>query len=276
MHPAVLLLLRISSLLHLLCSVASLHSNGTGGNASCAPARCGDLSITYPFSLGGVQPLDCGYPAFDLTCDAAAGRAYLSRTFRERLYHVKEIFYGNNSLVVAVETTFAEDETCRIPDFNVSAGLALFPVNISTTNKNLTFVYNCEVPPRVKLPRTCGNHSIGAYYSEDADGPVPKNCSSVRVPVRGFQSTKELARDYGRLISGGFLLEWVALEGCDACTRLGGECRFLELSVQCFCGDGRPCHTSSSRGKQRVLPLLLAATFETQILSYYAMIFVYL
>jgi hypothetical protein len=63
MHPAVLLLLRLSSLLQLLCSVAvaTFPSNGTGGNnASCAAARCGDLSITYPFSLGGVQPLDCG------------------------------------------------------------------------------------------------------------------------------------------------------------------------------------------------------------------------
>jgi hypothetical protein len=145
--------------------------------------------------------------------------------------------------VVAVETAFfaGDEQTCRI---NVSAGLALFPVNVSATNKNLTFVYNCEVPPRVKLPpRTCGNHSIGAYSdSEDAEAwrrRVPKNCSSVSVPVRGFQSTKELARDYGRLISDGFLLEWLPLEGCDACTGLGGECRFLELSVQCFCGDGR-------------------------------------
>jgi hypothetical protein len=258
----------------LLLHLAIASSNGTGGNASCAPARCGELSITYPFSLGGVQPLDCGYPGFDLTCDAA-GRAYLSRTFRERLYHVKEIFYDNNSLVVAVETTFTGDETCRIPDFNISSGLTLFPLNISSTNKNVTFVYNCEVPPRVKLPRTCANHSIGAYFSDDSEAwTIPKNCIFVSVPVRGFQMTTVLARDYGQLISDGFLLEWPAMEDCDACIRLGGVCRFVQLSTQCFCGEGRPCHTSS-RGKQHVMPLP-DVTFETQILSQYAMIFIYL
>jgi hypothetical protein len=109
--------------------------NGTG----CAPARCGGLTITYPFSLVGAHPIYCGFPAFQLTCDAAANRTYLSRTFRDRLYRVLHIFYGNSSLVMAVEATFAGDGGCRVPDFNVSASLALLPVDISAANRNLTF-----------------------------------------------------------------------------------------------------------------------------------------
>ncbi|XP_062192524.1 LEAF RUST 10 DISEASE-RESISTANCE LOCUS RECEPTOR-LIKE PROTEIN KINASE-like 1.2 [Phragmites australis] len=243
MHLAVLL--PISSLLRL--AVAT--TNWTGSNASCAPARCGDMMITYPFSLGGTQPLYCGYPAFELTCDG--GRAYLARAFREQLFRVDSISYDNNSLVVTVETTFAGDKTCHIPDFNVSSGLALFPLNISRTNKNLTFVYNCEVPRGEQLSRLCANHTMGAYISERPDGEgsrpqwVQTNCSSVSVPVRGS------GRDYERLIREGFLLEWPPIRDCDACTGRGGECRFVELAFQCACPDGRLCSNSSATSRER-------------------------
>jgi hypothetical protein len=274
MHPAVLLLLRLPPLLQLLAAAAA--SNKTG---SCAPARCGELNITYPFSLSGVQPLDCGFPVFDLTCDFPSGQAYLSGTFRERLYHVQAIFYGNRSLVVAVETAFSGDETCRIPDFNVSSGLALFPLYISSTNRNLTFIYNCDVPSKLKLPpKTCANHSIGAFFSEDdaeETRNVSSSCTSVSLPVRGLEEDPRAPNDYVGMINDGFLLEWPQSEDCDACVGKGGECRFVDLSFQCGCSDARPCHTSS-RGKQRVLEL--RSTFQTQIqlLSQCAMIFIYL
>ncbi|GJN37550.1 hypothetical protein PR202_gb26521 [Eleusine coracana subsp. coracana] len=255
MHPALLLLLRLSSLLQLLRSAAAFPSNETASNTSCPPARCGDLNISYPFSLGGVQSFECGFPAFNLTCDASR-RAYLSRTFRDHLYRVQEIFYDNNSLVVAMDTAFSGgDERCPVPDFNVSSSLSLFPLNISGKNKEITFVYNCEVPPTMKLPQTtCANRSMGAYFSEDTEARrATTNCSSVSVPVRAFQEKRQ-AREYVPMISDGFLLEWLALKDCDDCMRRGGECRFVELSFQCLC-DGRPCPTSRRNGKRRVSSL---------------------
>ncbi|KAF8705070.1 hypothetical protein HU200_031332 [Digitaria exilis] len=126
MQPAVLLLLLLlplsSSLLLCLATSAAADTYG-----SCAPATCGNLNISYPFSLGGKQPLHCGFPAFALICDDRSGHAYLNRTFRENLYRVDNISYANRSLVVAVETAFAGDATCPIPDFNVSAGLLPLP-----------------------------------------------------------------------------------------------------------------------------------------------------
>ncbi|XP_062233417.1 LEAF RUST 10 DISEASE-RESISTANCE LOCUS RECEPTOR-LIKE PROTEIN KINASE-like 1.2 [Phragmites australis] len=222
-----------TSLLHLAIAT----SNGTS-KTSCTPARCGDLTITYPFSIGGEQPPYCGYQAFELTCDG--DRAYLTRAFKEHLFHVDNISYENNSLMVAVEATLAGDETCHIPDFNVSSSLALFLVNISGTNKNLVFVDNCEVPlpHRVQRPPPCANHTIGAYISERPDGEgkpphwVPTNCSSVSMPVRGFHDGMEPARAYDRLISDGILLEWPTLGDCVARKRNGGECRFVELSFK--------------------------------------------
>lgn len=233
-----------SFLLHLTAAL----SNGTVGNASCAPARCGDLNITYPFSLGGVQPLEGGFPVFQLAC--SAGRAYITRSFRERLYRVLSISSDTNSLVIAVETTFAGSYSCPVPDFNISSSLASFPLRISSTNKNLNFVYNCDVPSTVKLPQRCGNRTMGAFFSEDTEArkKVPSNCSSVIVPVRSIQDEKQPARNYVKMISDGFLLKWPTVGDCDACRQIVGECRFVELTFQCVCLEGLPC----SQGEEQV------------------------
>ncbi|GJN05872.1 hypothetical protein PR202_ga23542 [Eleusine coracana subsp. coracana] len=250
LHPSMILELFSVVLASLLLHLAIASSNAPS-KTICAPARCGDLTISYPFSLGGVQSFEYGLPSFNLTCDPD-GRAYLSRTFRDHLYRVQEIFYYNNSLVVAMDTAFSGgDERCPVPDFNISSSLSLFPLIISGKNKEITFVCNCEVPPTMKLPQTCANRSIGAYFSEDTEARrATTNCSSVSVPVRAFQEKRQ-ARDYVPMISDGFLLEWPALEDCDACMRRGGKCRFVQLSIQCLC-DGQPCPTSRRNGKQRV------------------------
>ncbi|XP_047057824.1 LEAF RUST 10 DISEASE-RESISTANCE LOCUS RECEPTOR-LIKE PROTEIN KINASE-like 1.2 [Lolium rigidum] len=233
----------------LLLPLASLPRPATsgGGNASCAQATCGNLTIGYPFSLAGAQPLYCGYPPFDLTCDTGPGRAqaYLSNTFRERLFRVADIFYTNNSMVAA----FASHGGCRIPDFNVSASLALFPFSISGTNKKLVFFYGCAVPAELRLSRPCSNRTMGAYISglwdgSDEGGTLPpgvsRNCMSVSVPVReGMEPTR---LHYQRLIDDGFLLELPRpLGDCDGCRRVRGECRLDLLSFQCVCPDGKLC-----------------------------------
>ncbi|KAF0905022.1 hypothetical protein E2562_000833 [Oryza meyeriana var. granulata] len=157
MHPALLLLLPLASLLHV--ATAAGNGNETSRNTSCMPVRCGNLTIRYPFSLGGVQPLYCGYPVLDLTCDN--GTAYLSRTFRDHLYRVKNISYETGTMAVTVEATFAGDAGCRIPDFNVTSSLAAYPFVISNTaNEYLTFVYNFSRPQDVRHRLSCGNHTM--------------------------------------------------------------------------------------------------------------------
>uniref|UniRef100_A0ACD5TR62 Uncharacterized protein n=1 Tax=Avena sativa TaxID=4498 RepID=A0ACD5TR62_AVESA len=225
---------------------------------SCTQESCGNLTIRYPFSLAGAQPLYCGYPVFDLACDAAhsPAQAYLSNTFGDGLFRVRDISYENNSMVAALNTSFAGDAGCPVPDFNVSASLALFPLNISAANNRLVFFYGCTVPADLRLPRPCGNRTMGAYVSglwgEDGTLPpgVPRNCTSASVPVHGG-TTEQLAaprRYYEQLIRDGFLLELPApLGDCDGCTRrMRGECRFDQFSFQCVCPDGNLCPISTS------------------------------
>ncbi|KAF7027376.1 hypothetical protein CFC21_039422 [Triticum aestivum] len=223
-------------------------TTATGSSGSCTPESCGDLTIRYPFSLAGVQPLYCGYPSFELTCDTGTGPAYLSNTFREHLFRVDNISYADNSMVAAVQTAFAGDTGCPVPDFNVTASLALFPFNISATNKRLVFFYNCTVPARFMLRRLCANNTMGAYISglwgssEGSTLPqgVPTNCISVSVPVRRGM---EPHMHYAQLIRDGFLLELPApLGDCYRCRQMsGGECRFDQFAFQCVCPDGKLC-----------------------------------
>ncbi|KQK02581.1 hypothetical protein BRADI_2g02470v3 [Brachypodium distachyon] len=258
-RPAMLaLLLLLLPLLH----AAAASNGGIGIGTGCAPARCGGLNITYPFSLTGAHPLHCGYPAFALACDAAnGGKAYLSRTFREHLYRVHSISYGNASMVVSVETAAAfggtGNSSCRFPDFNVSSGLALFPLNITgANNEELVFVHNCTAPlPRRLRPRnvSCGGAAqrVEAFVRRSGGemSEVPGNCSFVTVPVRRGGREEEKAWDYERLIRRGFVAEWQILGDCEACSRGGGECRFEDGSFRCACIDASsPACSSRDRG----------------------------
>jgi hypothetical protein len=231
-------------------ATATADTNQTSGNdTSCTPARCGNLSITYPFSLVGVQPIYCGFPSFQLTCDDA-NRTYLSRTFRDRIYSGLHIFYGNSSLVVAVEATFAGDGGCRVPDFNVSASLDLLPVDISATNKKLTFVYGCDVPPRLRLQPACDNYTtLGAYTSDDAEPSLGStNCSSVSVPVRWIEREMEQARlNYNQLVREGFLLDFGVVAEIDGrLRRVQGARRGVQIRLtfrsSASAATGGPAH----------------------------------
>uniref|UniRef100_A0A0D9Y2Y0 Protein kinase domain-containing protein n=1 Tax=Oryza glumipatula TaxID=40148 RepID=A0A0D9Y2Y0_9ORYZ len=253
MHPALLLLPLASSLLHVAAAVGNETSSSS--NTSCTPARCGNLTITYPFSLSGVQPVSCGYPVLDLTCDNRTGRAFLSRTFRDHLFRVDSISYETGTMVAVVETTFNGDNGCPIPDFNVTSSLSPFPLIISNTSKYLNFVYNCSLPHGVLLTRqTCANYTMGAYISDQFESApptgTPGNCSSVSLPVLASHGkTNASIQQYERLISDGFVLEWMKLvlgdQDCDTCKRRGGECRFVQLTFQCFCPDGLRCSNST-------------------------------
>ncbi|CAO2185536.1 unnamed protein product, partial [Urochloa humidicola] len=74
------------------------------------------------------------------------------------------------------------------------------------------------------------------------------------------------ARDYGHLISDGFLLEWPRKQECETCTRRGGECRFVSLAFQCFCpAEGLLC-SQDERKKHKIMLILIVVLFAAAIL----------
>uniref|UniRef100_A0A0E0JDT8 Protein kinase domain-containing protein n=1 Tax=Oryza punctata TaxID=4537 RepID=A0A0E0JDT8_ORYPU len=220
--------------------------NATTTSPFCEPARCGNLTIGYPFWLSGKHPPECGYRAFQVTCDHR--NASLKNGFWT--YQIQHIFYNNSSFMVTnVQLSHGSCESES--RFNASSDLGLTPFNISTKNQELFFLYNCnqsrrQLPPSWAALNCPGNELSNSYawlvrrYKPD-DGlrQLPGNCTVSMMPVFGYQGAT--AKDYERLIKGGFLLEYTAGPGdCEDCSRSGGWCRVNATfgNLECQCSNG--------------------------------------
>ncbi|CAL4977673.1 unnamed protein product [Urochloa decumbens] len=218
----------------------------------CAAALCGNINIAYPFWLSGTHPPECGYNAFEVTCDKQQGKVSLANSFLT--YQILDIFYPDNSFRITNVAQMLANDSCAFDTlFNVSSDLGLSPFKISTKNLELFFLFDCDLREtqtprswtRVPCPPTPGNNSsvfalLGKKYTPDGVGmPPPMNCNESMIPVLGYDEGATGA-DYQRLIKGGFLLEYTDPGACNDCTHTGGQCRVnvSDDSFKCYCTDG--------------------------------------
>lgn len=239
MHPALLMLPILASLQQLTTAV-----NATTADAGCPPATCGNLTITYPFWLGGRDQSSCGPPAFQLTCNNSVSGAFLSSSYIK----VLDFDYGSRSLV-AVHALLAADAACTVI-FNVSSAFAITDrFRISRSNRELYVLSRCKErhPPPGSVPViNCSRNSSGmfAYLGGSyGTGQPPANdgdCEMAVFPVLGSEPADMTAANYRRLIKGGFLLEWEPVGDCNACRTSGGRCRYdaSTATFACLCSDG--------------------------------------
>ncbi|EEC69908.1 hypothetical protein OsI_00319 [Oryza sativa Indica Group] len=212
----------------------------------CEPARCGNLTIGYPFWLAGKHPPECGYRGFQVTCDHK--NASLKNGFWT--YQIQDIFYHNSSFMVTNEQL--TDGQCVIESFvNASSDLGLTLFKISPINRELVFLYNCS-QGRSQLPISwapvgCAKNDssnsyawlAGKYKPDDDFRQLPGNCTVSMIPVLGYDGA--VAKNYERLIKGGFLLEYTAgPDDCKTCTESGGQCRVNVTNdrLDCQCSNG--------------------------------------
>ncbi|KAL5653918.1 hypothetical protein ACJX0J_033237, partial [Zea mays] len=201
-----------------------------------------------------------------MTCDDA-NRTYLSRTFRDRLYSVLHIFYGNSQQVSGGRRRGHFCRRRRMP----RPGLQRVCQPRPLARRHQCHKQEAHFRLRLRCPseattstdmRQHVNTTLGAYTSDDAEPSLGStNCSSVSVPVRWIEREMEPGRlNYNQLVREGFLLEWPprSTADCDECKERGGECRFVDVSFQCMCicRDGRPCPRSRDRRKKQKLILI--------------------
>ncbi|TVU22036.1 hypothetical protein EJB05_31712, partial [Eragrostis curvula] len=251
--PPALLLLLIASLLNLHDTV----------HADCKPATCGNLTVKYPFWLGGVNKSSspCGHPAYQVWCIDGGSVASLSGS----ALHVRSVDYGNNSFV-AVHTRVAagDDGVCRT-DFNISVSIALSPFTFSRRNRALCFLYKCNgTEPRgreyVNATSSC-SAPIYAYLGGGYDWNAPPaiatgRCMYTYIPVLVSDAATLTGANYTRLLKDGFLLEWqtTSTGDCAACVASGGQCRYdnAASAFACFCpGDGKLRAVPTCDGSKR-------------------------
>lgn len=235
----------------MLAILVCLHQRATAIDATtidsdCPPATCGNLTITYPFTLGGRSKSSCGPPAFQLTCNSSASGAFL----RSSYMRVLGIDYGSRSLV-AVHVLIAADAACTVM-FNVSSAFAITDrFTISPSNRELYVLSKCSgtlPPPPGAVPVTnCSSNSnrtfayLGGRYGSTSKPPAyDARCELAVFLVLASLADGATSASYRRLIRGGFRLEWEPVGDCDACRASGGRCRYdaTTSAFACLCSDG--------------------------------------
>ncbi|CAL4957994.1 unnamed protein product [Urochloa decumbens] len=209
MHPTLLLLLLASSLL--------LHQ--AHASADCEPARCGNLTLRYPFWLGSINQTSspCGHPDFEVWCIGDDGSSSVA-SLKGSTLHVHAINYTNNSFVAShIRVATGDDGVCHT-DLNMSVTVALSPFTISRTNRALCFLYSCNGteprgPEYVNATSSCGApiyaYLGGAYSWSKPPEIATGGCKYSYIPVLGREvaAAGMTAANYSRLLKDGFVLE---------------------------------------------------------------------
>ncbi|CAL4965076.1 unnamed protein product [Urochloa decumbens] len=244
----------------------------------CAPAACRAINITYPFWLSGTHPPECGYQAFQVTCDK--GMVSLANSFMK--YQVLDIFYPNNSFRVINAGLISSNDTCgRDTFFNVSSDLGLSPFKISPKNQEL-FLYDCD-PRETQIPRSwtrmpCSTPNgssafalLGKKYTPSGIGmSTPMNCNVSMIPVLGYDGAT--GADYQWLLKRGSLLEYTDPGACNDCTRTGGQCRVNvpDDSFMCYCADGDDgwfiCDYGRTANKKNIVLIIVSVSVAASFL----------
>uniref|UniRef100_A0A0E0FFZ1 Protein kinase domain-containing protein n=1 Tax=Oryza nivara TaxID=4536 RepID=A0A0E0FFZ1_ORYNI len=233
---------------------------------NCAPRRCGNVTIAYPFWLPDSSPppssssAPCGPAAFQVNCDNGS-RASLARSFRSG-YKILGVSYANRTVVVANDNVQTDASGCPVPKIDVSASLSLAPFTASPANSQLVFLFNCtsssRPPPAGFVNVTCPGAKavvrLDTSYNNTAARVVAGGCDYAAVPVVGVPGASPT--DYPQLLRGGYMLEWRAPAGdCMACNASGGQCGYDAdtEAFACICSDGssRPgiCDAKKSGNK---------------------------
>ncbi|XP_039163793.1 LEAF RUST 10 DISEASE-RESISTANCE LOCUS RECEPTOR-LIKE PROTEIN KINASE-like 1.2 isoform X2 [Eucalyptus grandis] len=226
---------------------------------ACAPWNCGyGLNISYPFWISGEKESYCGYPNFEITCV----EKFPVLNFPEGEFIIEEIFHANHSILLVDALVY--NDTCGAPPHHIS--FERTPFNLSSTNADFFFYYNCTLPPppNFAYPVNCPsnyNYSFALFPKEalqdTAVYSAVGSCSSpVSVPVHVNANTTSLATmDYRKIMEMGFLLNWTAID-CSDCEESEGRCGFENNNFVCFCQDGphsQTCNDGESNRRKKLV-----------------------
>lgn len=212
------------------------------------PFRCGGLNFGYPFwGGGGIRPISCGHPGFELSCqDGTTSAPFLQ--FESVRYRVLSIDGSRQSLTVARDDLwndicprFIHETAFNYTNFRYSSGL-----------QNVTLHYGCPllIPSFPRQPNqfdcpgnnNTGSGSLTGFYSTFEVNPTGAECNrSISVPIHQA-AVQNLVNSTALELTlrQGFGIEWEANNSaCDECTRSGGRCGHNSSTAAfvCFCSD---------------------------------------
>ncbi|XP_073003279.1 LEAF RUST 10 DISEASE-RESISTANCEUS RECEPTOR-LIKE PROTEIN KINASE-like 1.2 isoform X2 [Typha latifolia] len=237
-------------------------------STSCAPYRCGNVSISYPFYLSEaptIPPQYCGFPGMGVFCDNGRTPILLTQSGN---YTITNIDYGNRTVFLADTDVYnARNSSC----LRVQHNLTFFSnswLEYTPSDAYLAFFFNCSPTILNAEPIGClsGNQCKAFVFPTNASeleyGPDwAHTCLEIVVaPVLDKDpiTVSNLMNGYGELLKSGFQLTWPeqGSDDCKSCEQSGGRCGFNQTSTtywvpSCFCSDGLHPHVCG-KGKSKM------------------------
>ncbi|XP_073004252.1 cysteine-rich receptor-like protein kinase 19 isoform X2 [Typha latifolia] len=237
-------------------------------STSCAPYRCGNVSISYPFYLSEaptIPPQYCGFPGMGVFCDNGRTPILLTQSGN---YTITNIDYGNRTVFLADTDVYnARNSSC----LRVQHNLTFFSnswLEYTPSDAYLAFFFNCSPTILNAEPIGClsGNQYKAFVFPTNASeleyGPDwAHTCLEIVVaPVLDKDpiTVSNLMNGYGELLKSGFQLTWPeqGSDDCKSCEQSGGRCGFNQTSTtywvpSCYCSDGLHPHVCG-KGKSKM------------------------
>ncbi|KAJ1284802.1 hypothetical protein BS78_03G233200 [Paspalum vaginatum] len=292
MVPSLVLPLVAGMAAHLLCLPVSVfvflllgvHVPASHGSPAPIPpsydasicwetSMCGSVNISYPFYLSNAtreityhytSNYSCGYTDLEITCQDEGPTATPVIRLGGDDYTVLNISYDSHTITLADSDVHGD---ARCPAVRHGVNFSEVWLHTSTSNVNLTFVFDCDpdVPPRytskyridcdgVKSP--FGGEASFVFTPDDKDDErelaAPYYCKEViTVPVRSSflamasnNQTMFTSGGYGEVLRHGFELVWsygTTDDHCEPCEESGGHCAYSQHRefLSCLCSGGK-------------------------------------
>ncbi|XP_073023332.1 LEAF RUST 10 DISEASE-RESISTANCEUS RECEPTOR-LIKE PROTEIN KINASE-like 1.2 isoform X2 [Primulina eburnea] len=218
-------------------------STNTSSTTSCAIRTCNGLIIRHPFRVTGLDQPHCGLPEFDVSCDE---NKPLIRINDHDLI-VKDVFYDNNSLLLAMSEVYDFGNKCPVPTHNFSLDRTSFSYGPSTDD--LFIFYGCATPYEQKIYKVdCASngsqHSFAVFHVELGEhmNYSIESCQDLfNTPAGTYDLGTPLNMSYVDILKKGFVLRWEEAEDCKGCERNG---RRLNLGLKIGIGIGAAAVTA--------------------------------
>ncbi|PSR84711.1 Leaf rust 10 disease-resistance locus receptor-like protein kinase [Actinidia chinensis var. chinensis] len=243
---------------------------------ACKPQNCGNApNISYPFWIANRQESYCGHPHFEVACNGKDPVLTISNDD----YIIKDVFYANNSFLLAIQTVYDFNNSCPTPLHNFS--IFRTPFEYSLGYADLFFFYDCtSYPVDVTYPVACASnsthHSFAVFHKEilEHNKFSFESChSSVNAPVEGEDIRNLLEMNFTDVLRKGFVLEW-SEDDCNDCKRSGGRCGSVGDEFICYCPD-QPHSKTCDDGDQLDWGRKLAIAFGTAGFTIVTMVLIY-
>ncbi|WOK93014.1 hypothetical protein Cni_G01706 [Canna indica] len=207
----------------------------------CAPRRCGNLQIEYPFWISGQHPPFCGFSLFNIDCSSKDSETQIPLvTIHGFQLVMKDIFYNNQS-VRLTPSKFDKGDPCELPSTNTTTDV--FPFSHSFSNKQIFFLHNCSRDQPLYRNTSCIVNDRPVYFGGEYNGPGQLSlsgdgtCALVVFPVTGYTKVS-INANYTALLMAGMVYNWTAPD-CTDCKNSGGRCGYNDstLKFMCICRD---------------------------------------